>query len=87
MDDLISRKAAIDITDSYEEKLASYIGTPNDTEVYAWARGLLISVRRGIKALPSAQPSQVARDIATILENEKDMRVVLKNAEREQNDN
>ena len=32
-------------------------------------------------SLPSAQPEQIARDIATIIENEKDMRVMLKNAE------
>lgn len=30
--------------------------------------------------LPSAQPEQIVRDIATIIENEKDMRVMLKNA-------
>ena len=35
-----------------------------------------------INNLPSAQPSQIARDIATIIENEMDMRVALKNAER-----
>ena len=36
-----------------------------------------------IAMLPSAQPelSQVARDIATILENEQDMRVIAKNAQ------
>ena len=35
--------------------------------------------------LPSAhpEPSQVARDIATIIENEKDMRVIERNAESE----
>jgi len=32
-------------------------------------------------SLPSAQPEQIARDIATIIENEQDMRVILKNAE------
>lgn len=31
--------------------------------------------------LPSAQPEQIARDIATVIENEKDMRVILKNAQ------
>lgn len=31
--------------------------------------------------LPSAQPEQIVRDIATIIENEKDMRVVLNNAQ------
>ena len=34
------------------------------------------------KQLPSAQPEQIARDIATIIENEQDMRVLLKNTER-----
>ena len=29
--------------------------------------------------LPSAQPQDIARDIATIIENEKDMRVIAKN--------
>lgn len=36
---------------------------------------------RQIKELPSAQPENIARDIATIIENEKDMRVMLKNAQ------
>lgn len=34
-----------------------------------------------INELPSAQPELIARDIATIIENEQDMRVILKNAE------
>ena len=34
-----------------------------------------------IEELPSAQPEQIARDIATIIENEQDMRVILKDAE------
>lgn len=34
-----------------------------------------------VKDLPSAQPHDIARDIATIIENEKDMRVMLKNAQ------
>ena len=34
-----------------------------------------------LRRLPSAQPEQIARDIATIIENEQDMRVILKNAE------
>ena len=40
--------------------------------------GMVTSLFDGIKALPSAQPQYIARDIATIIENEKDMRVVLK---------
>ena len=34
-----------------------------------------------LRRLPSAQPEQIARDIATIIENEQDMRVILQNAE------
>ena len=38
-----------------------------------------------VEQLPSAQPEplQVARDIATIIENEQDMRVILKNAQND----
>ena len=38
-----------------------------------------------LKGLPAAEPepSELARDVATIIENEMDMRVVLKNAEPE----
>ena len=35
-----------------------------------------------LNKVPSAQPEQIARDIATIIENEKDMRVILQNTER-----
>lgn len=34
-----------------------------------------------LRRLPSAQPEQIARDIATIIENEQDMRVILNNEE------
>lgn len=34
-------------------------------------------VAERIEALPSVQPQDIARDIATIIENEKDMRVML----------
>lgn len=34
-----------------------------------------------IAGLPPAQPHDIARDIATIIENEKDMRVMLKNVQ------
>lgn len=56
MDDLISRQDAIDIVQGYAEQLQRYIGMPNDSEVYAYARRLLLSIDRYIKALPSAQP-------------------------------
>ena len=54
--DLISRQAAFDIINVYAEPIQGYIGTPNDSEVYAYARGLLLSIERNIRALPSAQP-------------------------------
>lgn len=60
MDDLISRQAAIDIVQGYAEQLQGYIGMPNDSEVYAYARGLLLSIDRNIKALLSAQPEVLA---------------------------
>ncbi len=42
----------------------------------------LVDVKRKLVELPSAQPQDIARDIATIIENEKDMRVIAKNAEK-----
>lgn len=62
MDDLISRQAAIDA-------LADQLY--HSAEDYR-------TVVKVIGNLPSAQPHYIARDIATIIENEKDMRVVLK---------
>ena len=66
MIDLISRQAAIDVADA----VWSVTGDKNVAKV--WDQ---------IKDLPSAQPepSQVARDIATIIENEQDMRVIARN--------
>lgn len=63
MTDLISRQTAIDALDS--------IGSLDTYADREYARGIF-------NALPSAQPepSQMARDIATIIENEKDMRVI-----------
>lgn len=57
--DAISRQQAIDIVQGYAEQLQGYIGMPNDSEVYAYARGLLLSIDRNIKALPSAQPEVI----------------------------
>lgn len=53
-----------------------------DGQAYVLIR--LSTVFEVIKHLPSVQPepSQVARDIATIIENEKDMRVIEKNAKQ-----
>ena len=55
MDD-ISRQAAIDIVQGYAEQLHGKIGMPDDSEVFAYARGLILSIERNINALPSAQP-------------------------------
>lgn len=64
--DTISRQAAIDAT--WEEP------------TYTDPLNVLTEVRDKIRALPSAQPD-IVRDIATILENEQDMRVILQNAQ------
>ena len=75
MDDLISRQAAIDVIRkcSIKEVTPAY---------------MLIDKAEAmteVMLLPSAQPEadQVARDMATIIENEKDMRVIQKNAEQQ----
>ena len=64
--DLISRSDAIDAL----------------IEEFKRAPTIAIRAKDMIEQLPSAQPepSDVARDIATIIENEKDMRVVLQNS-------
>ena len=64
MDDLISRQAAIEAL-KRAEALTRAFGYHNVIET--------------IRELPAAEPepSQVARDIATIIENEQDMRVIL----------
>jgi len=65
--DLISRQAAIDAVSRGCYEL----------------RGVFAECEKNLNELPSVQsePSQVARDIATIINNEKDMRVVLENSE------
>ena len=67
--DCISRQAAID---AIEPTLKSIL-QGNSFKA--------INVMDKIRELPSAQPD-IARDIATILENERDMRVISQNAER-----
>lgn len=80
MDDLISRQAAI-------KALADYIH--NVDKVYSTGKLSAYDCKDAAKSvldgLPSAQPepSQVARDIATIIENEKDMMVIERNAQPE----
>lgn len=70
MNDLISRQAVL----GYIDRVMT-IGTGKKKS--------LDFVRKYIETLPSAQPEQIVRDIATIIENEKDMRVILKNAQPE----
>ena len=72
--DCISRQAAIDEIDEWIKAFRE-----NGHKESA-ADACLI--QDGIIQLPSAQPEQIARDIATIIENEQDMRVLLKNTER-----
>ncbi len=64
MDDLISRQAAIDASCTCHGGVHCNHYPCNDVQA--------------IMDLPSVQLQDIARDIATIIENEKDMRVVLK---------
>lgn len=70
-EDVISRQAAIDailaIKDYGNSDRANALGL----------------AECAVTTLPSVQPEQIARDISTIIENEKDMRVVLKNEHTE----
>ena len=73
--DTISRQAAIDALGEMPS-----VWTESEYElgsVSQWEADV-----EAIKDLPSVQPD-LARDIATIIENEKDMRVILKNAQTE----
>lgn len=72
MSDYISRQAAIEVID------AVFPVDPMKSEyVQGIACGAALA-KTYVEQLPSAQPQDIARDIATIIENEKDMRVVLK---------
>lgn len=55
MADLISRQAAIDIVLEYAKRLHEPVGTPEDNEMYSYGRGMLLSIERNLKQLPSAQ--------------------------------
>ena len=73
MDDTVYRK---DVIDTMEKIMADHPIDGYEDEC------LLINA---MKSLPSAdpEPSQLAKDIARIFENDQDMRVILKNAESE----
>lgn len=79
MSDLISRNAAIDAIEQMQMPIM-WSEFPEEQFVFTGMSEAL----HAIKELPSAQPepSQVARDIATIIENEQDMRVIERNAQQ-----
>lgn len=58
MSDLIDRQKAIDAINEYMKRLRIHIATPNDTESYSYARGLLVGVINDIKQLPPIQPDK-----------------------------
>lgn len=86
MDNLISRQDAIDAFNTNVDELV-VAGKENADSVEKYLNGVIDKIKR----LPSVQPEEtieeqergidealrVARDIATIIENEKDMRVIL----------
>ena len=71
MDDTVYRK---DVIDTMEKIMADHPIDGYEDEC---------QLVNAMKSLPSAdpEPSQLAKDIARILENDQDMRVILKNAE------
>lgn len=80
-DELVTKGAVVDALKGLEfchyMEFGEYIG--EDTKEVRLIRAE--KVQDALQNLPPAQPEDIARDIATIIENEKDMRVVLKNAE------
>ena len=79
MSDYISREAAIDAIEQMQMPIMRS-EFPEEQFVFTGMSEAL----QAIKDLPSAQPdpSQVARDIATIIENEQDMMVIERNAQQ-----
>ena len=75
--DTIYRQAAIEALEAKKDKSAK-------GDMGCFYNTIIQNDIDALKGLPSAQPEQIARDIATIIENEKDMRVILKNTEPEQ---
>ena len=88
----IGRRATVDTNPEHFESHQKFIEFMDDAEIssfgrWQWSNGFntaLIAFGIDLKRLPSAQPEaeEVARDIATIIENEKDMRVIRENAEQ-----
>ena len=76
MDDLISRKAAIERIKLQMDRPDTFGWWTRNDKIAEACYKIAIEI---LERLPSAdEPSQVARDIATILENEKDMRILPK---------
>jgi len=65
--DMISRQATIDALEKHEK---------SNGHNYTLFVDIVSECEEIIREIPSAQPD-IARDIATIIENEKDMRVIL----------
>ena len=84
MDSFISRQAAIDAVKKNTFRL-TFAEEQNCEGHVAWSAYAVYSevMEGALLELPSVQPepSQVARDIATIIENEQDMRVMLSQPE------
>ena len=82
-DDLISRQAAIEAVHKVIFEFFDPCGDDEETP-FTEKDKLLLKVNKaisnGIKSLPTAEPD-MARAIATIIENEQDMRIIERNAE------
>ena len=75
MDDFISRQAAIDALHAKISEINEALWELEGCQGYC---DMVSSIGTVLDDIPSAQPepSQIASDIATIIENEKDMRVI-----------
>lgn len=58
--DCISRQDMLDIVLEYSKRLYKHVGTPEDNEMFSFGRGLLLSIERNLKNLPSA-PQRTGR--------------------------
>jgi len=78
INDCVSRQVMFEMVAEYEKQLREIYGDENEL-----VETVKILKHRLLIELPSVQPepSQVARDIATIIENEMDMRVMLSQPE------
>lgn len=61
-EDAISRQAVLNIIYNYNKRYSEHIGLPDDSEIYAHARGLLVAIRRNIDSLPLVKPKLEPRE-------------------------